>query len=72
MTDSDLINETEVIKSACGGLLKDPSRYPSDTFNGARVYFCTIACRKVFLENPEAFMAGEVEHPLDDEEIKSL
>jgi YHS domain-containing protein len=65
---TDPTPETPVIKSACGGTLKDPSRYPSAMFNGERVYFCTSACLKAFLAQPDAFMAGEVEHPLDEDE----
>ncbi|HNK62725.1 MAG TPA: hypothetical protein PKL78_02465 [Anaerolineales bacterium] len=57
------------IKSACGGTLKDPSAYPSAMFHGERVYFCTKACLKAFLAEPEAFMAGEIEHPLEEDEI---
>jgi len=60
--------EPEIIKSACGGALKDPSKYPNALFNGERVYFCTNACLKAFLSAPEAFMAGEIEHPLEDDE----
>lgn len=54
-------------KTACGGTIQDPGRYPSAEYNGQTVIFCTQACLQVFLENPEAFMAGEVEHPLDGE-----
>lgn len=60
--------QPQEIKSACGGTLKDPSAYPSAMFNGERVYFCNQACLKAFLSAPEVFMAGEVEHPLDDDE----
>lgn len=69
MTDPTL--EPQLIKSACGGTLKDPSAYPSAMFNGERVYFCNQACLKAFLSAPEAFMAGEVEHPLDEDETPS-
>ena len=58
--------EQQEIKSACGGTLKETSAYPSAMFNGERVYFCNAACLKAFLLAPEAFMAGEVEHPLED------
>jgi YHS domain-containing protein len=71
MTEPSAVNptsETSIIKSACGGNLKDPSRYPSAMFNGERVYFCTQACLKAFLAQPEAFMAGEVEHPIEEDE----
>lgn len=68
MTSQIPSSQQNEIKSACGGTLKDPSRYPNAMFNGERVYFCTNACLKAFLAQPEAFMAGEVEHPLDDDE----
>ena len=55
-------------KTACGGFIKDPSRYPSATFHGETFYFCTQACLNVFLNDPEPFMAGEIEHPLDEDE----
>ncbi len=67
-TMTDPTPEPQLIKSACGGILKDPSAYPSAMFNGERVYFCANACLKAFLSAPEAFMAGEVEHPLDEDE----
>jgi YHS domain-containing protein len=60
--------EQQEIKSACGGVLQDPSKYPSAMFNGERVYFCNAACLNAFLGAPEAFMAGEIEHPLEDDE----
>ena len=50
-------------KTACGGKLKDPTKYPSAEYRGERVYFCTQACLEAFLLNPEPFMAGEIEHP---------
>jgi YHS domain-containing protein len=59
--------ETQIVKSACGGVLQDPSQYPSAMFNGERVYFCNTACLNAFLGAPEAFMAGEIEHPLEDD-----
>jgi YHS domain-containing protein len=55
------------VKSACGGVLTDPSKYPSAEFNGEIVYFCANACLQAFLRAPEKFMAGEIEHPLEDE-----
>ena len=51
-------------RTACGGKIKDPSKYPSAEYKGERVYFCTQACLEVFLQDPEPFMAGEVEHPV--------
>ena len=55
------------VQTACDGKLKDPAKYPSAEYRGERVYFCTKACLRVFEKNPDAFMAGEIEHPLDDE-----
>ncbi|MBE3040501.1 MAG: hypothetical protein IMZ62_17020 [Chloroflexi bacterium] len=53
--------------AACGGEIKDPQRFPSTIFQGERVYFCTQACLRAFESDPERFMAGEIEHPLDEE-----
>lgn len=60
--------EPQLIKTVCGGTLTDPSKYPSAMFNGERVYFCVEACLKAFMNDPEKFMAGEVEHPTEEEE----
>lgn len=55
-------------KTACGGKLKDPKNYPSAMYRGERVYFCTRACLRVFEQDPDPFMAGEIEHPIHEEE----
>lgn len=59
---------TPEYKTACGGKLKDPANYPSALYQGERVYFCTTACLSVFEQDPDPFMAGEVEHPTDSDE----
>jgi len=51
------------LKTACNGKLKDPTNYPGRIYRGEMVYFCTPACLRVFEQDPDAFMAGEVEHP---------
>ena len=56
-----------VIKSVCGGILTEPEKYPSAVFKDERLYFCTRACLRVFKENPQAFLDGEVEHPLEED-----
>ena len=56
-----------IAKTACGGKLKDTSGYPSVVYRGEPIYFCTDACLRAFVKNPEAFMAGEIVHPLDDD-----
>ena len=55
-------------KSACGGKIKDPSKYPSAEYRGKQIFFCTCACLRVFEQDPDAFISGEVEHPLDEDE----
>lgn len=52
-------------KTACGGVIKDPSKYPSAEYRGEQTYFCTRACLRAFEQNPEAFMSGEAEHPTE-------
>ena len=53
--------------TACGGKISDPSRYPSVLYQGQRVYFCTRACLHAFEAAPDRFMAGEIEHPTDED-----
>ena len=59
-------------KTACGGFIKDPARYPSAEFHGEKVFFCRQACLLVFLENPEPFMAGKIAHPLEEVDKSTL
>lgn len=55
-------------RTACGGLIKDdPARYPSAAYGGQTIYFCLRACRRVFEQNPDGFMAGQVAHPSEEE-----
>ena len=60
-------NTEQNVKTQCGGILTEPEKYPIADYQGQRVYFCTRACLRVFLENPDGFMAGKVEHPLDED-----
>ena len=53
--------------TACGGTVKNPERYPSADFHGEKVIFCTPACLRAFESDPERFMTGEIEHPVDEE-----
>jgi hypothetical protein len=59
-------NEPET-RTACGGRISDLDRYPSALHCGQRVYFCTRACLRAFESDPDCFMAGEIEHPTEDE-----
>lgn len=56
-----------IYKTACGGVITDPENYPSAMYRGEIAYFCTRACLRVFKTAPDAFMAGEVEHPLEED-----
>ncbi len=53
--------------TACGGILRDPENYPRAEYRGEQVYFCTRACLRAFEQSPDAFMAGEIEHPVGNE-----
>ena len=50
--------------TACGGILKDPSKYSYREYQGMRIYFCNDACLQEFDENPDQFMSGKVLHPV--------
>lgn len=50
--------------TACGGILKDPSRYPWREYKGMRVYFCNQDCLREFEADPVGFMSGKVMHPI--------
>lgn len=60
-----VIPEKEIL-TVCGGKIKNPEKYPSAMFHGEKFYFCTDACLKMFESDSERFMAGEIEHPVDD------
>jgi len=59
--------EIDPVKTVCGGTLKNPEKYPSASYQGEQIYFCTNACLRVFRQDPEKFLAGEVEHPLHED-----
>lgn len=59
---------TPEFKTACGGKLKDPGNYPSAMYRGERIYFCTRACLRAFEIGPDRFTAGEIDHPVVEEE----
>ena len=65
---SDESRQRSVAKTACGGTLAYPENYPSAMYRGEKVYFCMRACLRVFQQDPDAFMAGEIEHPIAEDE----
>ncbi len=60
-----LQKDTPQAETACGGKLKNPEKYPSAVHRGKTIYFCTEACRRAYEQDPDKFIAGEIEHPLD-------
>jgi YHS domain-containing protein len=61
------MNKESLPKTVCGGTLREPSKYPNAVYGKEIVYFCTRACLQTFEKDPDAFIAGEIEHPLDDD-----
>lgn len=53
-------------RTACGGIISNPDRYPSALYRGRRVYFCLRACLRAFESDSDRFMAGEIEHPAEE------
>lgn len=56
-------DDRQLPKTVCGGILRDTMNFPNAFYKGRKVYFCNSACLQVYLEHPDAFMAGEIEHP---------
>ena len=61
------IQPNKVSRIACGGKLKDARDFPSALYGGERIYFCSQACLRVFEQQPDSFMTGEIEHPKKDD-----
>lgn len=66
MTQTNSTQDQRAI-TVCGGEIKDHALYPSALYEGERVYFCTRACWRAFETAPDRFMAGEIEHPMEEE-----
>ena len=60
-------NTAQLGKTACGVTLENTGGFPSATYGGERIYFCTQACLRVFEQNPDEFTAGKIEHQLEAE-----
>lgn len=54
-------------KTVCGSEIREPEKYTSALYRGEVVYFCTGACLRAFQGDPDRFIAGEIEHPTEDE-----
>ncbi|MBM4423215.1 MAG: hypothetical protein FJ030_07460 [Chloroflexi bacterium] len=66
MQQPEVSNEQEAV-TACGGKISGPDQYPSTLYRGKRVFFCHRACLRAFEFDPDRFMAGEIEHPSDED-----
>ncbi len=58
--------DTTIYPTACGGQLREAGDHPSVEYRGQRIWFCHRACLLVFETDPDRFMAGEIEHPLEE------
>jgi len=63
----DESQDTPTAETVCGSVIRDPDKYPSAIYRGEVVYFCTGGCLRAFHGEPDRFIAGEIEHP-DDED----
>jgi YHS domain-containing protein len=65
---SDVSDSTiEPAKTACGGKLRRTEGFPSTTYRGEQIYFCSQAWFRVLEQLPDDFMAGNIEHPLEQD-----
>ncbi|HKZ84391.1 MAG TPA: YHS domain-containing protein [Anaerolineae bacterium] len=55
-------------QTVCGGLLEPDAPAIEAEYNGQTYTFCTRGCLRAFWSNPEDFLAGKIEHPIDDNE----
>ena len=53
--------------TVCGGLLQPDAPAIEAEYNGLTYTFCTRGCLRAFWSNPEDFLAGKIEHPIDDD-----
>jgi len=63
----DESQDTPMAETVCGSVIRDPDKYPSAIYRGEVVYFCTNGCLRAFQGEPDRFIAGEIEHPEDDD-----
>lgn len=53
--------------TACGGRIYEPERYPSVMYRGKQIFLCNQACLKAYEADPDRFMSGDIEHPLEQQ-----
>ena len=63
---ADATQERVIAKTARRGKLTDLTNAPSALYRGKQTYFCAIAYLRAFEQKSDPFMAGEIEHPIDD------
>ena len=65
---ADATQERVIAKTARSGKLTDVTNAPSAIYRGEQTYFCAIACLRAFEQKSDPFMAGEIEHLIDEVE----
>jgi len=64
--NTDLSQPTsEPAKTTCGGTLKNTDGWPRAIYQGKLVYFCSESCLQVFQQDPDDFMSGKIDHPIE-------
>lgn len=63
-------NPSQFPKTACGGVVRDITRFPGVMYKEEMIYFCTRACLRAFEKDKDRFMAGEIDHPLHDDDLE--
>jgi YHS domain-containing protein len=64
MTDSASI--PALCKTVCGGVIAGWKATISADHHGETIYFCRLACLRVYETDPDRFVRGEIEHPQED------
>jgi len=66
MTDeSGILKLPQGYFTVCGGRIYEPELYPSAVYRGRQVFFCNKSCLMAYQTDPNRFMAGEIDHPLE-------
>lgn len=67
MQPDQLNNTSESGGTACGGILSNTAGFPTATYRGEQIFFCSHACLRLFQQSPDDFMEGKIEHPLGED-----
>ena len=53
--------------TVCGGRINPGEHFFEAEYNGRTYYLCARGCLRAFWSNPDDFLAGKIEHPINDE-----